>query len=241
MPVHLYGLAADMTEILDLARDHGLVVVEDAAESLGVFVNDIHTGTRGDYGVFSFFANKTVTCGEGGVIITNEEDRYRKLCRLKNHGRDQRGTFIHQEVGYNFSFTDLQAAVGVAQMQKFEELARAKRENYEYYMRELGGIEGIRIVEVPPEIRSNHWFVNVVVDRPEELSEHLLGDGIGSRRYFYPMHSQPCFSGMQHGEFPVSDWWYEHGLSLPSGAGLTNVERRAVCDSVRRFFSVASL
>jgi len=137
MPVHLYGHAANMAGIMELKQKYNIVIVEDAAESLGVSIGRQHTGAIGDYGVFSFFANKIITCGEGGVILTDSEERYKNLYRIKNHGRDRKGIFVHEKVGYNFCFTDMQAAIGVAQLEKYEDIYRRKKRNHRFYLDNL--------------------------------------------------------------------------------------------------------
>ncbi|MGH8273556.1 MAG: DegT/DnrJ/EryC1/StrS family aminotransferase [Gammaproteobacteria bacterium] len=236
MPVHLYGQAANMDDLSALASERNLPLLEDAAEALGVHWRGRHVGTFGAYGVFSFFANKVMTCGEGGVVLTDSEERYRRLFRIKNHGRDRKGIFVHHHFGYNFSFTDLQAAIGVAQAEKFEKLMRRKRANYEYYLKHLADIEELTLVKVPDNVKSNYWFVNVLVPDPDELAEYLEVRGIGTRRLFYPMSRQPCYGGGAQGKFENADWLYEHGLSLPSGATLAEEDLLRICTGIKEFF-----
>ena len=139
MPVHLYGQTADMTRVSEFASKNSLFVVEDAAQAVGVRFNGQHAGTFGEMGVLSYYGNKTITCGEGGVVLTNDPELAKKVYRLKNHGRDVKGTFIHEEIGFNFSFTDLQAAVGIAQMAKLREIKEKKRAIHDRYAQELSG------------------------------------------------------------------------------------------------------
>ena len=119
MPVHLYGQCADMKSIMDFANERNIKVVEDAAQGVGVLLDGQHVGTFGQLGVLSFYGNKTLTCGEGGVIITDDKDLRDCCYRLKNHGRDGKGTFKHDHIGYNFCFTEMQAAVGISQMKEY--------------------------------------------------------------------------------------------------------------------------
>lgn len=238
IPVHLYGQAADMSAILEIAKQYNLCVIEDAAESFGVKLDGKHTGTFGDYGIFSFFANKIITCGEGGVVLTNSEKRYNALYKIKNHGRARKGIFIHEQIGYNFCFTDLQAAIGVAQIKKINTILAAKRANFEYYSKHLNKIKGLQVVKIPENVQSNYWFVNILVNEPDKLVEHLHQAGIGVRRYFYPLHRQPCYSDVQSTDsnFPVSDWLYSQGISLPSGPQLNEEQLKVICQAVRAFF-----
>lgn len=237
MPVHLYGQTSDMEELSAYAQERGFVVFEDAAEALGVRLRGRHVGTFGEYGIFSFFANKVVTCGEGGVVLTNSEERYRQLFRIKNHGRDRKGTFVHDEIGYNFCFTDLQAAMGVAQLDRFDEIMRRKRANYDYYLKHLAGTAGVRVMELPADVESNYWFVNILVPDPEALAAYLHDKGIGTRRFFYPMTRQPCYDGSATGKFDTARSLYESGLSLPSSVTLTDEDRARVCAEIRSYYA----
>ncbi len=236
MPVHLYGQMVDMERLARLAQHHGLVVIEDAAEALGMSFSGHHAGTMGRFGIFSFFANKTITCGEGGVVLAQNEEDYKRLYRIKNHGRDRKGIFVHESIGYNFCFTDLQAAVGVAQLAKFHEILRRKAKIFELYKKHLAGIEGLELVRPPNEVVSNHWFINILVSDPEKLSDYMHNKNIGTRRYFYPLHLQPCYKDLEQNKCENSLWLYEHGLSLPSGVLLSSEDIERVCSSIGEFF-----
>lgn len=231
MPVHLYNNVADMADLLRFAKAHSLCVIEDAAEAFGASRDGQHAGTFGDYGIFSFFANKSITCGEGGVILTNEESRYTKLYRAKNHGRDRRGTFIHEHFGYNFCFTDLQAAIGVAQLEKLELIKQKKKLNFDTYQSAFDGKDNVQLIDPEPGVKSNYWFNNILVDNPTSVMENLATAGIETRRIFYPLHRQPCYENTEAAsiEFPNSDRLYDHGLSLPSSAALTEEDLQYVC------------
>ena len=137
LPVHLYGQSADMAQVMALARCHNLKVIEDAAEGIGVTFEGRHVGSFGDMGILSYYGNKTITCGEGGMVLTDDDELAKAAYRLKNYGRDQKGTFVHESIGFNFSFTDLQAAIGIAQMKKLPAIVRRKREIHDRYVDEL--------------------------------------------------------------------------------------------------------
>lgn len=237
IPVHLYGQVSPIENIMEYARKRGLLVVEDAAESFGIFSKGHHTGTLADYGMFSFFANKTITCGEGGVVFTDSEERYKKLFRVKNHGRDRKGIFVHEAIGYNFCFTDLQAAIGVSQMEKMDRIMERKNEIYEHYVKAFADQPNIRIMETPSHITSNHWFVNVALRNPELTSQKLKEANIGSRRFFYPLNRQPCFAGdleNKNRAYPNTEWLFDHGLSLPSSVIITDAELQYISDTIIR-------
>lgn len=236
MPVHLYGQSAEMDELMVLASKHGITIIEDAAESIGVFYKGKHTGAIGDYGVFSFFGNKLITCGEGGVVLTKRQENLAKLYRIKNHGRDRKGIFVHEHIGYNFGFTDLQAAIGVAQLQKYDTMMAAKKKNFALYQQLLAGIGGAEVVDVPDYVDSNYWFVNILVENPEALQDFLHEKGIGTRRYFYPLHLQPCYADMKAHKCSESLWLYSRGLSLPSGVQLQRNQIEYICESINSYF-----
>lgn len=239
IPVHLYGQAVEMDALLAIVSGKNISIVEDAAESLGVIYKGKHTGLIGDFGVFSFFANKVVTCGEGGVVLTNTPENLASLFRVKNHGRDRKGIFIHDQIGYNFCFTDLQAAVGVAQLEKFDDTISAKSRNFHLYARFLSDCKEVKLITPPDHVESNYWFNNILVKDPAALGEYLHAKGIGTRRFFYPLHLQPCYAHMPTNFCPNSLELYQRGLSLPSGVLLDETQIEYVCQQIKQFFVTA--
>lgn len=239
MPVHLYGQMVDMDKLMAMAERHNLIVVEDAAEAFGVTYKGRHAGTFGRFGTFSFFANKTITCGEGGIVLCQNQDDYKQLYRIKNHGRDQKGIFIHESIGFNFCFTDLQAAIGVAQLRKFERIMAGKARVMDRYRDLLAGVQGVTLMEPPAEVRSNYWFINILLEDPGGLSNYLAEQKIATRRLFYPLHMQPCYADRPKGNCPNSRWLYETGLSLPSAPHLVDEDIVRVCEQVRAYVSVS--
>jgi len=236
LPVHLYGQSADLEALEDIVRRHGLVMVEDASESVGCHFQGRHAGSWGQAGCFSFYGNKTITTGQGGMITTDDEEVRRRCIVLKNHGREERGTFVHREVGYNFAFTDLQAAIGLAQLDKLEEIFRRKEAHDQQYRQRLADLLAVGFPAGDARCRTVPWFTNILVDDPGPLSDHLASAGIGTRRLFVPLHRQPCYRGQFEDRYPVSDRIYQHGLSLPSSATLTGGQIDRVCDLIEAFY-----
>ena len=152
MPVHLMGTTADMDGVMDFATRHNLKVIEDAAQGIGVTYKGRHVGTIGDVGCFSFFADKTITTGEGGFITCQSEETYERLCLLRNQGRLNSGSFIHPMVGFNFRITDMQAAVGIAQLEKLDEIIARKQANFALYRRQLEGNPHVKVFEGPQKV-----------------------------------------------------------------------------------------
>ena len=242
MPVHLYGQSADMTAVVDFASRHKLKVVEDAAEGVGVRFNGKHVGTFGDMGILSYYGNKTVTCGEGGVVLTNDDRLAGEAYKLKNHGRAKKGTFIHESVGFNFAFTDLQAAIGISQMKKMPAIVRKKREIHDCYVQQLRGIQGFQPAQIDSRCEPVFWFTSFLCDDTEGLSAFLQQQNIQTRGFFYPLHRQPCYADRKYiknilHDFRVSDAVYRRGISLPSSYSLTEAEQAFVIEQIQRFYA----
>jgi perosamine synthetase len=240
LPVHLYGQSADMEQIMALARRCNLQVIEDAAEGVGVTFAGRHVGTFGDMGILSYYGNKTITCGEGGMVLTDNDELAHAAYRLKNYGRDRKGTFVHESIGFNFSFTDLQAAIGIAQMKKMPAIVRRKREIHDRYVEELRGLAGFEPVEIDPRCQPVFWFTSFLCEDPDALSAFLSRHDIQSRRFFCPLHLQPCYAGGKYvripdGDFRVSERIYRQGISLPSAYSLTAEDQAFVIERIRCF------
>ncbi len=242
MPVHLYGQSADMEQAMALARRHNLKVIEDAAEGVGVSFEGQHVGTFGDMGILSYYGNKTITCGEGGMVLTDDDDLAKAAYRLKNYGRDQKGTFIHESIGFNFSFTDLQAAIGVAQMKKMPAIVRRKREIRDRYLEELRGLAGLRPVFIDPRCQPVFWFTSYLCEDPDALAAFLRRHNIETRRFFCPLHLQPCYADRRSvrivdEDFRVSERIYRQGISLPSSYSLTAEDQAFVIAKIQLFYA----
>jgi len=231
--VHLYGSAADAHNIAAVSRRFNLHFIEDAAQGLGVKLNGQHVGTFGEAGVISFYGNKTITTGEGGAILTQRDDLARRCYRLKNHGRLEKGVFMHEEIGFNFSFTEMQAALGIVQLTKLDEIIARKAQIRRHYEQRLGELEWVRFQTIPPNVSPVHWFTNMLCDDVDGLSEALAAQGIATRRFFYPLHLQPCYRNLNPAPCPVSARLYQTGLSLPSWCGIEPAQLDRVCEAIQ--------
>jgi perosamine synthetase len=242
MPVHLYGQAADMAAVMAFAKELKLFVVEDAAQGVGVKFLGKHVGTFGDLGILSFYGNKTITCGEGGVVLTDNDDLAKACYRLKNHGRERKGIFIHEEIGFNFSFTEMQAAIGVAQLNKLDRIISRKKEIHDFYVSELLGLDGFSPCYIDSRVEPVYWFTSFETDLLEKLSASLSKQGIQTRRFFYPLHMQPCYqknieiSKVNARQFPRTETIFNNGISLPSSYHLTNNEQETVIEAIKDFY-----
>jgi len=253
MPVHIYGQCADMKPILAIAEKYDLKIIEDAAQSLGVYYSTdkmknnsnlnlesedvLHTGTIGDIGVISFFADKTITMGEGAVVLTNDADTYEKLKLLRNQGRENSGSFIHPELGMNFRVTDLQCAIGVAQLKKYDEIKEKKIANFNLYKNLLQDVEDIQFVNELDYCNFVPFRAPVTVKKLNGLCEYLEKNSIQSRGFFYPLHNQPCFNKLDIiNEYPNSNFLYNNGLVLPVYPSLNEKDIIYVCDKIREYY-----
>lgn len=232
MVVHIYGLPVDMNPILDLAKKYELKIIEDAAEMHGQTYENKKCGSFGDISVFSFYPNKHITTGEGGMILTDDESIYIKCKSLRNlcFSSESGQRFIHDELGWNLRMTNLQAALGVAQLERIDEFVQKKRWIGNLYQSLLNDIEAINLPIKQTDFAQNIYWVFAITLKDSckktvpEVMQQLGEQGIGTRPFFYPMHQQPVFIKMglfEHEEYPNSSKLYEKGFYIPSGLALT--------------------
>lgn len=241
IPVHLYGLTSDMFEINKIAKKYKLKVFEDAAQGMGVFFKKNHVGTIGDIGMISFYGNKTITTGQGGILLTNKKTLYQKLIKLKNHGRIKQGTFIHDDIGFNFAFTDLQAALGVSQLKKLKKIINKKKSIKNKYDNHLLKVNEIKNIKIPKNCKPVFWFTSYLFEDSENLSKYLFKAGIQTRKFFYPLHMQPCYKKKKivknlNSNFNISEEVYSSGLSLPSSYNLTDKQQKYIISKIINYY-----
>ena len=234
IPVHLYGHPADMTAITQVARRHGIAVVEDAAEAHAATVGGRPVGSLGDVGVFSFFGNKIVTTGEGGAVTTDDDDLAERLRRLRGQGMDPARRYWFPEVGFNYRMTNVAAAIGVAQLERIGELLARRREIAARYSELLGSVSGLALPGVRPDATRVDWLYTIRVagldtEARNHLIELLAEDGVETRPVFYPMHVMPPYASEPPEHFPVAEQLGAEGLSLPTHTLLTDEDVDTVC------------
>lgn len=233
MPVHVYGHSAPLDRILEFAARHRLMIIEDAAQAFGVTFHNRHAGTWGDIGVISFFADKTITTGEGGVVLTDDDSLYEKLRLIRNQGRPNSGTFIHDTLGMNFRITDMQCAVGRAQLRKLPDIITAKRNNHARYAANLTDVPGVRWLHVQPGSTHVPFRFAMLSDHREEVVAALEDAGVQTRSFFYPLHLQPPLAKYASGPLPESEVLYRTGICLPVHQGLTESEIDEITEIIR--------
>jgi perosamine synthetase len=241
MPVHIYGHPVDMDPLLEVAARHGLAVIEDAAEAHGAEYRGRRCGSFGTSSCFSFYANKLLTTGEGGMLLTDDEQLAGRARKLRNLGFEPGRRFLHRELGYNFRLTNLQAALGLAQVERMGEIVERKRSLGRMYHARLAELPGLHLQAQQPWARGVFWMYGLVLDEATGLDAAVLAErlrrlGVETRPFFLGMHEQPVFlqRGLFRGEsYPVAERIARQGLYLPSGLGLTEGDVERVCDAVR--------
>ncbi len=247
MPVHLYGHPCDMDPLLALAKRRGIKIVEDCAESLGATYRGRPTGILGEAGCFSFFGNKMITTGEGGMVLFRDRGVYERARRLRDHGMDPAKRYWHTEIGYNYRLTNMQAAVGVAQMEQAGRFLELKRKIAKTYDELLRGLPGIVIPPSADWAKSSYWLYTVQLEastgiQRDELMLKLLHNGVETRPVFYPLHIMPPYARFAGSEkFPVSEKLSTGGISLPSAVNLTEEDARSVAGAIRGILGTRSL
>jgi perosamine synthetase len=240
MPVHLYGQVCDMDPILELARKHHLYVIEDTAEAQGAQYKGRYAGTMGHIGSFSFFGNKIMTTGEGGMVTTDDPEIYQKMKLLRDHGMRRGGErlYYHEVVGFNYRMTNLQAAIGVAQLSRIDQTLKIRSELQNDYEKALMGCS-----ELTPQMNFSDrskvcWLVSYIFESEhmtrEEFSSKLREEGVDSRPFFYPLHLMPIYSQFASGQYPNSEYLSRVGLNFPTSLEMTSPIRSEVFQKIKR-------
>lgn len=241
LPVDVFGQPADMDPIQATAQEFGLKVIEDSCEALGAFYKGRPAGSLGDYGVFAFYPNKQITTGEGGVIVTDDEQAARKMLALRNQGRAPGDTWLqHTYLGYNYRLDEMSAALGRVQCARLDELLSRRQQVSDWYQHELRLIPGVETLPVLPYTDRMSWFVYVVrfepgIDR-DRIAAHLGEQGIPARPYFIPIHLQPYLVerfGYRAGDYPVTEDLGQRGLALPFSSVMTQAQVHTVCEALK--------
>ncbi len=226
IPVHLYGQACDMDRIMEIARKHSLKVIEDCAEAHGAMFKDKKVGSFGDIGCFSFFGNKVITTGEGGMCVTNDPELEARMRVLKDHGMSKTKRYWHDIVGYNYRMTNLQAAIGVAQLERVEEIHK-NRKLYEASYKEVLDNSIFSFQKDLPDRKRITWLVSVLLDESlnrDDYMAKLKENGIDARPFFYPLSDMEVYKPYCRFETPVTKMLSKQGLNLPTYESLKSIE-----------------
>jgi len=251
IPVDLYGSMPDMYALLKVARRHNVAVIEDAAEAFGSEYHHGRAGSFGDASAFSFHGSKTLTTGEGGMLVTDDQALHDRVRFLADHGRIPGDKlFFNAEVAYKYKMSSMQAALGLAQVERADDLVATKRKVFSWYEWRLGGIDGLALNRQPPETLNSYWMVTAVLDprfglTKQDLIQVMDANSVDCRPFFFPLSSLPAYEGRPEANVarernPVAYRLTPFGLNLPSGAGLTEEDVDYVCVVLKNALSVAT-
>lgn len=241
MPVHIYGHPVDMDPILEMAERHGLAIIEDAAEAHGAEYKGRKCGSFGAMSCFSFYANKLITTGEGGMVLTDDAGLAERLASLRNLCFQPQRRFFHEELGFNFRLTNLQAALGLAQLERMDQIVARKRWMGQAYTKRLQDVPGLQLPVEETWARNVYWMYGVVLDENTgmdavEFAQRLGKRGVQTRPFFLGMHEQPVFKKRgwyAKDSHPVAERIARQGLYLPSGTALTEEQLEQTAQTVR--------
>jgi dTDP-4-amino-4,6-dideoxygalactose transaminase len=237
--VHLYGLSADMDKIVELCRNHEVVLIEDAAESLGTYYKGKHTGTFGDYGIFSFNGNKIITSSGGGMLVSDNDERVTKAKFWATQSREQAKHYQHSELGFNYRMSNVVAGIGRGQLKVLDQRVEKKKYIFKFYNRELGSLEGVEFMPWNEWNEPNFWLSSMILNgkvRPIDIMEALEKENIESRPIWKPMHMQPFFEKYDFVGTDVSEKLFENGVCLPSDTKMTDKDLERVVEIIKKLW-----
>lgn len=238
--VHLYGYPCDMDPIMEIAKKHRIFVIEDCAEAIGSEYKGKKVGTFGDIACFSFFGNKTITTGEGGMVLTNDQTLHERSTRIKDQGTARDREYWHDIIGYNYRMTNICAAIGLAQLTRVDEFINRKAELADHYTKALKDTPLIcHTVKPGDPVKHTFWMYSVMAANAEEraaLREHLKENGIETRPTFHPSHTLPMYSE-KFQRLPVAEDIGWRGINLPSWPGLTDEQLETICECIKDFYA----
>ena len=237
LAVHLYGLPCEMDSILTVAKKHKLYIVEDCAEAFGSLYQGMHVGTFGDVSTFSFFGNKTITTGEGGMVVMNDSELYEKVVHLKGQGLAKNREYYHDIIGYNYRMTNICAAIGCAQLERANELIEKKILIANWYEQKLRKLPVV-FHSQKGNVKHSFWMISILLNDSDErnnIRHHLKGNGIETRPTFHPVHLMPMYfvDGLS---LPIAEDLGSRGINLPSYPDLKESDVDYICNKIKEFY-----
>lgn len=239
IPVHLYGQPCAMDEILRVAEENNIYIIEDCAEAHGAEFNGKKVGSFGDISCFSFYGNKIITTGEGGICLTDDKDLYKRMKKLRDHGMSPKKRYWHDEIGYNYRMTNMQAAIGVAQLEKIDDIMSKRKWISEFYDKELKDLSGVTLQKNLIDRNKVCWMYSVLINEESKVSRDeiikILDESkIGNRPFFYPMHEMDIYKEYaENDRFEKSTKISQRGLNLPTSLNLTEEDLKRVIYAIK--------
>ena len=237
--VHLYGLSSDMDRIMEICEKYNVAVIEDAAESLGTYYKGKHTGTFGDYGIFSFNGNKIITTSGGGMLISDNEERIEKVRFWATQSRDKARHYQHSELGFNYRMSNIVAGIGRGQLKVLDQRVEKKKYIFEFYKKELEQLQGVEFMPINDWNQPNYWLSCLTLQgkvKPIDVMEALEKENIESRPIWKPMHMQPFFSEYDYIGTDVSEQLFKKGVCLPSDTKMTDGDLEKICKIIKELW-----
>ncbi len=234
--VHLYGLSANMDKIMDICKKHNVPIIEDAAESLGTYYKGKHTGTFGDYGIFSFNGNKIITTSGGGMLVSDNEERISKVRFWATQSRDPARHYQHSELGFNYRMSNVVAGIGRGQLKILDKRVEKKKYIYEFYKRELTELERVAFMPINDWNNPNYWLSSITLSgkvRPLDIMEALEKENIESRPIWKPMHMQPFFEKYDYFGEDIAENLFNNGICLPSDTKMTDDDLNRIVEIIK--------
>lgn len=238
MAVHLYGHPCEMDEIMKIAKENDLFVIEDCAEAIGSFYKGRHVGSFGNISTFSFYGNKTITTGEGGMVVTNDDTLFERAVHFKGQGLAKYREYWHDVVGYNYRMTNICAAIGLAQLENVDSVLKRKKNIAQWYKNKIAGLPVLFHDEVGDVVHS-YWMCSILVDNPDDrepLRDYLKKAGIETRPLFYPIHTMPMYSA-KYQQHRVAESLARCGINLPSWADLKETDVDYIVNEIKNFYN----
>ena len=238
--VHLYGISCEMDELMDISKDKNIYLIEDAAKGIGVKYKNKNIGTFGEFGVLSYHDNQTINKLEGAIVLTDDLNLSTKFYKLKNNGKEKEGEFLHETIGWDFSLTELQAALALSQMNKLDQIISLKKSIFDFYDNSLNN-EKLQMRSIPQSTTHPvHWFSNLHCEDAEDLELYLSKLSIPTKRFYYPLNKQPCFKGVENiinveENFFGAEFVHNKILSLPSSVTLDQDQKEFIVNALNKY------
>ena len=240
IPVHIFGNPCEMNKINKIAKKYNLYVIEDCAEAIGSKFQNKNIGMSGDCSIFSFFGNKTITTGEGGMILFNKNKHYKIAKKLRDHGMSTKKKYYHEDIGFNYRMTNMQAAIGLAQLEKYKKIIKKKVNIAKQYKKNLMNEDNIRFQEDEKNSLNSYWAIALLIKKEfsfKSLEVKFNNAGIEIRNFFYPLNKQKIYKKFAKKKNYVTDNFYKKGILLPTYPSLNNSNIKYICDNLKKFIN----